>query len=283
MTNAITSRRTLSGGLFEAIRTGTRSLAGRVMTTRTMTFDFHNTLAECPDWFDLEVKHLPSSFLTWWTESKNQQIEPATLVTADERYRMLRHEIIDHGRELSAEACLSVVFQNMEFSVPESDIVKGVSELMRGALATTRPIPGAVETISALSDAGIRLGVVSSAVYHPFLEWSLEKFGISSAFTTVVTSASVGFYKSRPEIYRRAAEQLGVAPGSIVHVGDSLRFDVGGASRVGMGTVWLQHRERREDELKFTPDLTLSTLTDSSEALLTLLDQHIRQPASQRV
>jgi FMN phosphatase YigB (HAD superfamily) len=138
-----------------------------------------------------------------------------------------------------------------------------------------------VETVRALHDDGIRLGVVSSAVYHPFLEWSLEMFGIASAFTTVVTSASAGFYKSRPEIYRRAAEHLGVSPNRIVHVGDSLRFDVGGASRAGMGTVWLQHRERREDERKFSPDLTLSTLTDSAAALQALLDRRNSQYAIQ--
>lgn len=249
------------------------------MTTRAMTFDFHNTLAECPEWFDLEVKHLPSSFLAWWSAAKGQEVESSVSSSADELYRALRHEIMDHGRELSAEACLHAVFQNMNLRVTDSDIVEGVGELMHGALATTRPIPGAVATIRALHDDGIRLGVVSSAVYHSFLEWALEMFGIASAFTTIVTSASAGFYKSRPEIYRYAAGQLGVAPDRIVHVGDSLRFDVGGAGRAGMGTVWLQHRDRRDDELKYSPDLTLTTLTDSTSALLELLDNRNRQLA----
>jgi HAD superfamily hydrolase (TIGR01509 family) len=247
------------------------------MTTLAMTFDFHNTLAECPEWFELEVRRLPSSFLTWWSASGDQAIEPGTREKADEHYRALRHEIMDHGNELSAEACLNAVFQTLDLNVSKSDIVEGVSELMRSALATTRPIPGAVETIRSLHDDGIRLGVVSSAVYHPFLVWSLEMFGIASAFTTVVTSASAGFYKSRPEIYEHSAAELAVAPDRIVHVGDSLRFDVGGASRAGMGTVWLQHRERREDEREFSPDLTLRTLTNSASPLLELLDRRNRQ------
>lgn len=247
------------------------------MPTRAMTFDFHNTLADCPEWFELEVRRLPSSFLSWWGTARDQTIEPETRELADRQYRTLRHEIMDHGNELSAEACLHAVFQTLHLSIPDTDIAEGVRELMRGALATTRPIPGAVETVRSLHDEGIRLGIVSSAVYHAFLEWSLEMFGIATAFTTVVTSASAGFYKSRPEIYRHAAGELGIAPDCNVHVGDSLRFDVGGAGRAGMGTVWLQHRERREDELDYLPDLTLQTLTDSAAPLLELLDRRNRK------
>jgi HAD superfamily hydrolase (TIGR01509 family) len=248
---------------------------------RAMTFDFHNTLAECPEWFELEVRRLPSSFLSWWSEARDRAIEPRTREQADECYRRLRHEIMDHGNELSAEACLHSVFQTLNLSVPDADIEKGVGELMRGALATTRPVPGAVETIRALQDDGVRLGVVSSAVYHPFLQWSLDMFGIAPAFTSVVTSASAGFYKSRPEIYRYAADELAVAPDRIVHVGDSLRFDVGGAGRAGMGTVWLQHRERREDEREFSPDLTLTTLRKSASPLLELLERRNLRLSSQ--
>lgn len=253
------------------------------MTTRVMTFDFHNTLAECHEWFDLEVRRLPSSFLSRWSEVTDQEIDSRESAQADEHYRTLRQEIMKHGNELSAEACLHAVFLSMDLRIPDSDISTGVNELMHNALATTHPIPGAVETIRDLHAAGVRLGVVSSAVYHSFLEWTLDMFGISSAFSTVVTSASAGFYKSRPEIYQHAADQMGVVPDQIVHVGDSLRFDVGGASRAGLGTVWLQHRERREDELDYSPDLILTTLDSSSPALLGLLERRAFQRSSQLV
>ncbi len=38
------------------------------MNDAAITFDFHNTLAECPEWFELEVRHLPSAYLAWHAE-----------------------------------------------------------------------------------------------------------------------------------------------------------------------------------------------------------------------
>ncbi len=252
------------------------------MNDRAITFDFHNTLAACPEWFDLEVKHLPSSFLRWWSASRNVSVTTKMLEEADASYRRLRQAIMDHGMELTAEASLKSVFSSLDVPVPDKDIAEGVAILMRETLAGTTPIPGAVETITSIREAGITIGVVSSAVYHPFLEWALEIFGIRHAIHDVVTSASAGYYKSRPEIFRIAASRLGAAPSKMVHVGDSLRFDVGGARRAGMGTVWLQHRPPREDEAQYVPDLTLLTLERSAPAILGALDSRINSDGAFR-
>ena len=243
------------------------------MNGQAITFDFHNTLADCPAWFDLEVKHLPSSFLQWWASASGVERLPAqALAEADVRYRQLRREIMDHGNELTAEESLEAVFGAMGLSIPEPELIAGVEQLMREALAGTTPIPGAVETIQTIHREGVDIGVVSSAVYHPFLEWALESFGIRSAIRVVITSASAGYYKSRPEIYHHAAEEIGADPARMVHVGDSLRFDVAGARRAGMGTVWLRHdRDGLTDET-IVPDLTLHTLEGAAPDIMRLLE-----------
>ncbi len=241
------------------------------MNDQTVTFDFHNTLAACPEWFDLEVKHLPSSFLTWWSKTRAGFVSPGAGEEADRRYRQLRYEIIDHGNELTAEESLRVVFGAMNISVSELAINEGIESLMRGALAGASPVAGAVESVHAIHRAGVSIGIVSSAVYHPFLDWTLEKFGIRHLFRVIVTSASAGFYKSRPEIYLHAADALGANPSRVIHIGDSLRFDVGGARRAGMGTVWLKHDPDAKDDETIVPDLTLLTLEASSPAILQLL------------
>jgi HAD superfamily hydrolase (TIGR01509 family) len=241
------------------------------MNDQAITFDFHNTLAHCPEWFELEVRHLPSSYLRWWADANGHALTEKTLVDADARYRQLRREIIEHGNELSAEACLESVFGEMEIDIPEPEIRSGVENLMRESLKGASPIPGAVETVRSLHEMGIPIGVVSSAVYHPFLEWTLASFGILDAISTVITSASAGFYKSRPEIYLHAAELLNAAPARMIHIGDSLRFDVGGAARAGMRTVWLSHGQPSTAVSSFNPDLTLHTLEQSAPEILRLL------------
>ncbi|MFT4036595.1 MAG: HAD family hydrolase [Thermomicrobiales bacterium] len=241
------------------------------MNAAAVTFDFHNTLADCPEWFELEVRHLPSAFLVWQAAQFDTPLSETVRMAADERYRTLRREIMEHGNELTAEQSLRLVFDEMQIAAGDDEIAEGVAALMREAAALATPIPGAIETVQAIHASGTPLGVVSSAVYHPFLEWTLEEFGIKPAFTTIVTSASAGFYKSRPEIYLHAAELLGATPARMVHVGDSLRYDVGGASRAGMGTVWLQDPHKPGDGSDFLPDLTVQTLTGSSPAILELL------------
>jgi HAD superfamily hydrolase (TIGR01509 family) len=246
------------------------------MNAAAITFDFHNTLAECPEWFELEVRSLPSAYLTWHADQDAASYSESVLAEADDRYRSLRREIMDHGNELTAEQSLRVIFDAMAITAGDTDIAIGVAALMRGAAAMAKPIPGAVETVRAIAQAGVRLGVVSSAVYHPFLEWTLEEFGIKGDFSSIVTSASAGFYKSRPEIYLHAAELLATQPRDMVHVGDSLRYDVGGASRAGMGTVWLQFPDKPGDGSEFLPDLTVTTLEGSAPGILGVLSSRIR-------
>ncbi len=159
----------------------------------------------------------------------------------------------------------------MGIQVPEDDVRHGVAQLMHGALAGATPIPGAVATVREIHQAGVPIGIVSSAVYHPFLEWTLEAFGIRNAFDVVITSASAGFYKSRAELYVHAAELLGSTPERMVHVGDSFRFDVAGASRAGMGTVWLRRDHSEPDDPSLHPDLVLSSLVAAAPEILMVL------------
>jgi FMN phosphatase YigB (HAD superfamily) len=253
------------------------------MNGQAITFDFHNTLASCPEWFELEVRRLPSSFLRWWSVRDGRQLAPALLDEADARYHQLRQEIMEHGNELTAEACLERVFGAMRLPVPEDDVRSGVAVAMRGALAGAAPIPGAVATVREMHQAEVPIGIVSSAVYHPFLDWTLEALGIRDAFSVVITSASAGFYKSRAELYVHAAELLGATPERMVHVGDSFRFDVAGASRAGLGTVRLQGDQPQHEDPSIRPDLVLTTLVAAAPEILMVLRSRLPDEDAVRV
>lgn len=240
------------------------------MARKAITFDFHNTLVHCDEWFELEVHHLPSAFARWHARSHAPSIPDESAAALDLAYRQLRREIIQHGNELTAEACLAAVFAEAGIQLDDETIARGVRELMLGALTSATAVPGAIDTVRYLADCGVPLGVVSSAVYHPFLEWALEKIGLLADFRVVVTSASSGFYKSRPEIYWAALNALDAAADASVHVGDSARFDVDGAARAGMRTVWLNHHSSACPETR--PNLIVSSLQESAPRLLALLN-----------
>ncbi|WP_049927736.1 HAD family hydrolase [Halopiger goleimassiliensis] len=74
-------------------------------------------------------------------------------------------------------------------------------------------------------------------------------------FDAVVSSVGCGWRKPAPEIFAETADQLGVAPADLVHVGDDPRTD-GGIEQVGGTAVLLE-----ETPLEAVPD-RLATLAD---------------------
>lgn len=240
-----------------------------------VTLDFHNTLAMCETWFELEVRGLLPEFLDWHAAESGQKVPDEVRVLAASIYRDIRRSVRESGYELTAESCIATGLERLGLQAADTEIERGVEHLMRATLHDLTPIPGALELVADLRAAGVRLGIVSSAVYPPFLEWSLEAFGLSGAFASVVTSASAGYYKSRTEIYVHALEQLGVDAARAVHVGDSSRWDVGTAKRVGMKTVWL-NAENADSDAK--PDLEVSSLHGAASEILRLLERPAANP-----
>lgn len=208
------------------------------MPIRAVTIDFHNTLAWCDRWFALEVRELVPEVLLALGPGRGVNVDSALLDAARREYRTLREAIIASGDERVALDGTMATLEALGFDFPRDDVEATIDGLMRAALDEARPMPGAIEAVRALHGRGLRCGIVSSAVHHPFLEWTIARFGLSDAFLTVVTSASSGFYKSRPEIYQMALGALGVGPEEAIHVGDSYRFDVQGARRAGLRTIW---------------------------------------------
>jgi HAD superfamily hydrolase (TIGR01549 family) len=231
--------------------------------SQAITFDFHNTLVACDPWFEIEVRSLCGRFLDW---RSGGTADRALMADADRRYRTLREAIIDHGRELTAEQCVASVLGEMGIAVDAGEIETGVETIMMATLEHARAIPGALALVQDLATAGYPLAIVSSAVYHPFLDASLEKLGFSGLFQSVVTSASCGFYKSRPEIYLLTLEGLDAKPEHSLHVGDSYRFDVLGGKRAGMATVWLS-ADPDANAKSPAPDAIVATLVDAGSAI----------------
>lgn len=239
-----------------------------------ITIDFHNTLIECDPWFELEVRTLVSSVVRWSAENDNISLEGIDLPALDRAYRDLRLEIHDHGMEVAAVEATHQILAREGLTLPDELVDRAVDALMLETLAQAKPVPGAQQLLADLAANSTRLAVVSSAVHHQFLEWALAKFEMRSAFEAVCTSASTGFYKSRPEIYLEALKFLDADPADALHLGDSIRFDVGGAAAAGMSTAWFDRGDGRPAPGGFPdPDLILTDLTVAAQPLLATLQR----------
>lgn len=223
-----------------------------------ITFDFHNTLAHCDTWFELEVFTLASEV----ARDLRFDIAPEPL---NATYRTLRQRVLETGTELSAVEGATLTLAEHDLRPTEDAIVASVSRLMRAAASDLHAVPGAVETVRYLHAEGYSLGVVSSAAHHEFLEWALAEFGILDFFGFILTSASVGIYKSRPALYEHAMSIARADPATSLHIGDSMKWDVETASIAGMHTAWLVSIQRHPSSAR--PDLTFTSLVGAGPTI----------------
>jgi FMN phosphatase YigB (HAD superfamily) len=218
------------------------------------------------------VHTLVNDVLRYWHDLGEIDVQETTFAAADTEYRKLRSAIHRHGHELPADRAVRTILERIEFGISWEAIDIAIDGIMRRAFQSASPVAGAPDTVAELAARGIPLGVVSIAIHHDFLVWSLERFGMLDAFSTVVSSASCGFYKCRPEIFWTALDSIGGRSGSSLHIGDSLRMDVGGAARAGMRTAWYQRPAAREfPSSELAPDLIVTSLHGAAPALLETL------------
>jgi putative hydrolase of the HAD superfamily len=82
----------------------------------------------------------------------------------------------------------------------------------------------------------------------------LKQTGLDSYFRVVVASEDIGVGKPDPAIFIVAAQQLAVAPASLVMVGNDHERDILGAGSAGIDAIWIQrdqapaapHRDLRQ-------------------------------------
>lgn len=133
-----------------------------------------------------------------------------------------------------------------------TEIAAAMAESIRGFGWTYvgQDVPGSLRTIASL---GVPIGVVSNS--DGTVESELRRLGVCYAAAgadgpdmcpegvpmgVVLDSAVVGIAKPDPRIFAIALEALGVpADNTVLHIGDSLRYDVTGALAAGIRPVHL--------------------------------------------
>ncbi len=140
----------------------------------------------------------------------------------------------------------------------EPGLYQGQSEV---GYAAVQPRDGVGETLAALRQRGLHLGIVSNIdddQFHPL--W--QRIGLGPYFDAVTTSEEARSCKPHPGIYRHALGKAGdVAPEEVVFVGDSLDYDVVGANALGMTTV-LINDPASQVEGDEDPDYVIETIPE---------------------
>jgi putative hydrolase of the HAD superfamily len=96
-------------------------------------------------------------------------------------------------------------------------------------------MPGVVDALRFLRGHGLELAVVAN--FDLTLADRLDRLGLRSWFSAVVTPAEAGAAKPEPAIFELALARLEVRPERALHVGDGA-VDEEGARAAGMNFAW---------------------------------------------
>jgi len=97
---------------------------------------------------------------------------------------------------------------------------------------------GIKETLAALNQMGLKLGIVSNTFVSSYsLEKHLKQVCILDFFTVRMYSYEFDFRKGDTRIFKIAAERIGEAAENIMYVGDRIDKDIIPALKIGMKAV----------------------------------------------
>ena len=120
------------------------------------------------------------------------------------------------------------------------DHVFGVFEDSR----SWRLFPETASTLTRLKARDLELGIVSN--FDSRLFTVMRGLGIADAFDTVTISSLAQAAKPAPKIFHIALEKHAVDPEEALHIGDSLRDDVEGATKAGLHAALLDRNGRQQ-------------------------------------
>lgn len=147
--------------------------------------------------------------------------------------------------------------------IPSIDLVE---ELHDGVVANTRLDPLVACALRIADDAGWVPVVVTNGVVRQ-QEAKIRHTGLDRYVADWVISEEAGVSKPNPRIFALAARRVRMPLRGAWMVGDSPEADIGGATAVGLPSVWL-HRGRRWPDTRFAPTRTADGLIAAVAAVL---------------
>ena len=133
-----------------------------------------------------------------------------------------------------------------------------------------RPLPGVLQLLDAVAEAGLRVAVASSSP-RSWVEPRLEELALRSYFPIIRTLDDVSAAKPAPELFLAACHALGIEPARAVALEDSANGATA-AKAAGMRCIAVPNRLTKFLDLSHA-DVVLDSLEEVTIEFLTSLVQ----------
>ncbi|MGC5032930.1 HAD family hydrolase [Micromonospora sp. DT229] len=147
--------------------------------------------------------------------------------------------------------------------IPSIDLVE---ELHDGVVEFTRLDPLVACALRIADDAGWMPVVVSNGAVRQ-QDAKIRRTGLDRYVADWVISEEAGVSKPNPRIFALAAQRVRMPLRGAWVIGDGPEADIGGATAVGLPSIWL-HRGRRWSDTRFAPTVTVDTVIAAVAAVM---------------
>jgi len=134
-------------------------------------------------------------------------------------------------------------------------------------LASSRPLPGAIEALTRLHASGMRMALITNGAASAQRR-KIELHQLARYFEVVIVEGEFGLGKPDPRVYQHALATLQLAPRDVWMVGDNLEWEVAAPQRLGIHGVWMDLAGAGvPPDRDIRPDLIIHSLTELVETL----------------
>lgn len=140
------------------------------------------------------------------------------------------------------------------------EMILSKEDFFRKSATSLDPLPGVVELVSALSDAGWKQAIGSSAPMEN-ITLLLEVTKLAKYMDAIASGDNVTKGKPDPEVFLLAFQMLGVDPGNGVVIEDAI-VGVKAAKRAGAASIGVTNTEAAQPLWDAGADLVVSTLEE---------------------
>jgi putative hydrolase of the HAD superfamily len=125
-----------------------------------------------------------------------------------------------------------------EYGVTDADLPEAMAAAFVAARRNTyQPYPDALDALTALRGS-LPMAVLTNGARCLQRE-KLDGAGLAGWFDFVLVSGDIGIGKPDPRVFAACAERLGLEPGGLLMIGDSLDRDIVGAHGAGFQALWV--------------------------------------------
>lgn len=129
----------------------------------------------------------------------------------------------------------------LDFKIGDEVFSKQLSQEYLEILPTKKSLfPHTIEVLKYLTNKNYTLHLITNG-FENVQRRKLENAGISTYFTTVITSEAACCLKPHKEIFDYAINKAGCCYNEGIMIGDNLDADISGALNAGMDTIFVNH------------------------------------------